>query len=320
MPKLSVIIPVYNVERYLKKCVDSVCQQTFGDLEIILIDDGSPDRCGILCDELAQADNRIKVIHQQNQGVSAARNKGLALAKGDWIAFVDSDDYLKPDAYEALIHEAEDNTCDAAFMGFEFVNGDGNVVRNNGLKGLTPTILNHEEAISKQFDIPQSIRLGMVNKIFRRTIIDGLSYDENLKASEDTLLLHQCLKRTKKVFWCPKPLYMNVQRAGSAMHGGLKVYDMEKSLDVHKAILEDVRIHYPQLYPKALYHYLDTCIWKLRGQLPVPSSLSHSERRRYCASIDGMKKHIRNEYGNILRCSEFSLKRKLVYLWIGIRG
>lgn len=101
-PLISIIIPVYRTEKYLRKCVESVLAQTYTNLEIILVDDGSPDNCGKICDEYAAKDKRIRVIHQPNQGLSAARNAGLDIAKGEYIGFVDSDDYIEPDMYEYL--------------------------------------------------------------------------------------------------------------------------------------------------------------------------------------------------------------------------
>lgn len=103
MAELSVIIPIYNVESYLKNCLESVINQTFGDLEIILIDDGSPDHCGEICDEYAKRDSRIRVLHKQNEGLPSARNDGINMATGKWIAFVDSDDWLELDIYEKAI-------------------------------------------------------------------------------------------------------------------------------------------------------------------------------------------------------------------------
>ena len=105
--KISVIIPVYNVEPYLRQCLDSVVNQTYKNLEIIIIDDGSPDNCGAICDEYAAKDKRIQVIHKENCGLSAARNDGLARATGEWIAFVDSDDWCELDLYEKAIACAE---------------------------------------------------------------------------------------------------------------------------------------------------------------------------------------------------------------------
>lgn len=110
--KISVIIPVYNVERYLRQCLDSVINQTYRNLEILLIDDGSPDQCGVICDEYAKKDSRIIVFHKKNAGLSAAWNDGMAKAMGDWIAFVDSDDWIEADYFESMIKENEKKDAD----------------------------------------------------------------------------------------------------------------------------------------------------------------------------------------------------------------
>lgn len=112
VPKISIIVPVYNVEKYLAKCIDSILEQTYSDFECVLIDDGSPDCSGALCDEYARKDNRIHVIHQKNAGVSAARNRGLDAAKGEWICFVDSDDWCAKDMLSILYSAAHENDAD----------------------------------------------------------------------------------------------------------------------------------------------------------------------------------------------------------------
>lgn len=117
-PKLSVIVPIYNVEPYLRQCLDSIVNQTYRNLEIILVDDGSPDNCGAICDEYAEKDERIFVVHKQNGGLSAARNDGIARATGEWITFVDSDDWCDTDYYEQLFKALENE--DLA-MRYEFV-------------------------------------------------------------------------------------------------------------------------------------------------------------------------------------------------------
>lgn len=112
MPKISVIVPVYKAEAFLERCVSSILKQTFRDIELILVDDGSPDSCPILCDNFAQADDRVRVIHKTNGGVSTARNAGLDAARGEYIAFVDSDDWLEADMYEKMIGIADNYNCD----------------------------------------------------------------------------------------------------------------------------------------------------------------------------------------------------------------
>lgn len=117
-PKVSIILPIYNVEKYLDRCMESLFNQTLEDIEIIMVDDGSPDNCPQMCDEYAKKDNRVKVVHKKNAGLGYARNSGLEVAKGEYIAFVDSDDYVGLNMYKTLYDRAEADKCDAVFCGF----------------------------------------------------------------------------------------------------------------------------------------------------------------------------------------------------------
>ena len=123
-PKISIIIPVYKVEKYLSRCLDAVLRQTVNDIEAILIDDGSPDASGRICNEYAQKDPRIKVIHQENAGASAARNSGLDIAAGDYIGFVDSDDCFVPNMFELLLRHMEMSGAEIAFCDYSEISGD----------------------------------------------------------------------------------------------------------------------------------------------------------------------------------------------------
>ena len=125
MEKISVIVPVYEVEAYLDRCVQSIVDQTYTNLEIVLVDDGSPDNCGAMCDAWAEKDSRIRVIHQENGGLSAARNAGLAVATGDLIGFVDSDDYVSGDMYQLLWENMKTEGSDIAVCGVQMVYDDG---------------------------------------------------------------------------------------------------------------------------------------------------------------------------------------------------
>ena len=135
MNKISIIIPVYKVEPYLRECLDSVINQTYNNLEIILIDDGSPDNCGAICDEYAKMDSRIIVIHKENAGVSAARNDGLKMMTGDWFTFVDSDDWIEPDYCEKFIQFISEYQADIVFLGGVFwKNGSNNTEVRRSVK------------------------------------------------------------------------------------------------------------------------------------------------------------------------------------------
>ena len=151
MPKISVIVPVYNCKKYIKKCVDSIINQTFKDLEIILIDDGSTDESGKICDELKLKDSRIKVIHQENKGVSAARNEGVKASSGDYISFVDGDDYLSEDMYEFLYDNLKKSGADISVCGIVncFLKEDGSekMVKQSSFNGSG--VLSGKEAMSE---------------------------------------------------------------------------------------------------------------------------------------------------------------------------
>lgn len=121
MPKVSIIVPVYKVESTLNRCIDSIRKQTLEDIEIILVDDGSPDNCPVMCDELAEIDERIKVIHKSNGGLGYARNSGMEIASGEYIGFVDSDDYIEPNMMQRLYDFASKNKCDVVYGGYNII-------------------------------------------------------------------------------------------------------------------------------------------------------------------------------------------------------
>ena len=143
-PKISVIVPVYKVEPYLRKCLDSIAGQTYQNLEIILVDDGSPDSCGSICDEYAVQDKRVRVIHKENGGVSSARNAGLAAATGDWIGWVDSDDWIEPDLYSYMLEKVREYGADIAVCSRTEVYPDRKVVRGWG----EDLVMGREDALS----------------------------------------------------------------------------------------------------------------------------------------------------------------------------
>lgn len=128
-PLISVIVPVYNVEQYIHQCVDSILSQTYKNLEIILVDDGSPDNCPAICDGYARNDDRVKIIHQENGGLSAARNSALDLCTGEYIAFVDSDDWIESNAYEEMMSEMQKKDLDVVFCGVNVITADGAIKR-----------------------------------------------------------------------------------------------------------------------------------------------------------------------------------------------
>lgn len=211
--KLSVIIPIYNVEPYLRQCLDSVVNQTYRNLEIILIDDGSPDHCGAICDEYAAIDDRITVIHKSNGGLCAARNDGIRRATGEWLTFVDSDDWCELDYYQGLFNALGDNSADVVCAGGHFreENGKSTIVpssvdwtKDGGCivpKQLLPDVL----CLRTSLDRRKGASLGLPwDKLYRTAFLrdQQLTYDESLKSWEDLLFNFQVFHKAEVILGC----------------------------------------------------------------------------------------------------------------------
>ena len=145
---ISVIVPVYRVEKYLPACIDSILNQTFTDFELILVDDGSPDRCPEICDEVARRDARVRVIHQANAGLSAARNAGIEIAHGEWLGFVDSDDYIAPQFYEKLYQTAQRTDADCVMCSVQNVDESGKSI-DSALMRVADEVKTGQEVLQK---------------------------------------------------------------------------------------------------------------------------------------------------------------------------
>ena len=210
--KVSVIVPVYNVESFLPACLDSVLAQSHRDMEIILVDDGSADSSGAICDRYAALDERIRVLHKENGGVSSARNRGLELATGELISFIDSDDTLDPDMYERLVHYMQAYGADISHCGYKHLVRDEIRLVNDTRQVLTQT---REEAL----ECLLSGRLfsgSLCCKLFRRELLEGLSLREDLKNNEDILLCFEIFNRSTRSVFADFPLYNYYARLGAS--------------------------------------------------------------------------------------------------------
>ena len=195
---ISVIVPVYNVEKYIRQCLDSIVGQTYQDLEIILVDDGSPDSSGAICDEYAEKDSRIKVIHKQNEGQSIARNVGMQTATGDFIGFVDSDDSIDLEMFEKLFSAIDG--VDIAICGHNVVY-DAKIETNS--KGKEKT-LNESELWQEVFG---NLNNAVWNKLFRRELLTNIQFDSNFAHGEDLIFNILYLQKVKAGRLIDEPLY-----------------------------------------------------------------------------------------------------------------
>lgn len=216
---VSVIVPVYKVEPYLEQCIESIAGQTFRELEIILVDDGSPDRCGEICDRWAKRDGRIRVIHRENGGLSAARNTGLSAARGEYLCFVDSDDYLEKDAVGRLLEALNAGGAQIAACNFVFENGEEAA---EGTPLLKPYQIEQEMLLSgkevmRLMDQGKYIFSEVVwNKLYKREIFAEIRFPEG-KLHEDEFLFHKLLYPVSRVACIPYVGCHYRRRPGSIM-------------------------------------------------------------------------------------------------------
>lgn len=210
---ISIIIPVYKVEKYLEKCIQSVINQTYENLQIILVDDGSPDNCGKICDEYAKKDHRIEVIHKSNGGLSDARNKGLEIAKGEYIGFVDSDDYIESDMYEVLYNLLKQYNIDVSICNFYTVSQGKIAIKNadNGIKEY------NRIEILKEILLDNNIQSYAWNKLYKKELFNEIKYPVG-KKYEDIGTTFYLLEKCNKVVVTGKPEYYYINRQGSIVN------------------------------------------------------------------------------------------------------
>lgn len=205
---ISIIVPIYNVEKYLPKCIESIINQTYTDLEILLIDDGSTDNSGLICDKYASIDNRIKVIHKKNGGVSSARNIGLNEANGNYIAFVDSDDYIEKNMYEKMISIINKYNVDIVSCNYNHVN-----------EKIEPFFkLDKDEYINNKTklieDIFQYKNYDMIlfNKLYKKYIWKNIRFPLGINLAEDLMMLYPTINLANTFYCLKETLYNKVTR------------------------------------------------------------------------------------------------------------
>lgn len=249
MDKISVIVPVYNVEKYIHKCVDSIINQTYENLEIILVDDGSPDNCGKICDEYSKKDNRIRVIHKENGGLSSARNAGLDIATGEYIGFVDSDDYIATDMYEKLYECIQKEKSDMAICNFLYVDESYLPIEHLNIDtSLKNETLKNTEIYYKFLEHKGWYFITAVNRLYKKNIWSVLRFPCG-KQHEDEFTAHRIVGVCDTVSCIDDALYYYIQREGSITNVDFSL----KNLDAVEAIVD--RINY-LCYPK----YIDMIV------------------------------------------------------------
>lgn len=231
MPAISVIIPVYKVERYLDACVASVAAQTFSDLEILLVDDGSPDNCPALCDAWAQKDPRVRVIHRENGGLSAARNTGIDAATGQFLAFVDGDDLLEADTLRRVYAAQQKHDADLVLFNFVYVNENDIPLSTPDFTGFHDEVVDAEGFWKRYYatiGTQRAYYASACNRLYRRDLFRTLRFRPG-KRFEDEFLLPQLLEECHRIVCMAYPGYRYVQREGSIMAAGSSFNFLDRS-------------------------------------------------------------------------------------------
>ena len=259
---ISVIVPVYKVEDYLDRCVESIVNQTYKNLEIILVNDGSPDKCPQMCDEWARKDPRIKVIHKENGGLSDARNAGMRIASGDVISFIDSDDYINKNMYDIMINRMLETDSDIVSCGVNWVGESGNVLRCDNVE--TDLLLTASEAMRELLN-DGALKQPVWNRIYKRDVAFCSSFEKG-KHHEDVFWSYQAVGKSKRICIIKEAFYYYVQRSSGIMGESFSEKRLD-ALEANQKRCEYTKTHFPELYLQSCCVYLGSCMYQLQCAL-----------------------------------------------------
>ena len=274
-PEISIIVPVYKVEKYLNECIDSILAQTFTDFELILVDDGSPDSCPALCDAAAAKDSRIRVIHQKNRGLSGARNAGLDAAEGEWIAFVDSDDTIMPDFCAKLYHAAQEAGAQMAVCNYRQVDEALTPIREQYLH-VRREVLTPEQALEHSTLLPYMV---VWNKLYHRSIFAQLRFAEG-KLNEDTLLIAYAYEKADRIANIPDALYLYRKVAGSIVNSKVTLRQQNRPIELFERQTDELGYFSKKFLPRAL-------LFSIFGKIHQAKTDTAQDTRRLSSGTTG---------------------------------
>ena len=250
---ITIIVPIYKVEKYLRKCIDSIISQSYSNLEIILIDDGSPDRSGEICDEYSKNDSRIKEKKKKNGGVSSARDAGLDIMSGKYLTFVDPDDYIEKDMVKKLYEWVKEYEADISICGVIDNDENYNILRRT--KGKNILVLNRENTFKELMEeyYFNSVCWG---KLYKSDLWNNIRFNENTKIAEDLEVLFKIFRKVNKTIVNTREFYYNwLYRNKSATKVGYNE-DWKKEIDMTKNILNFIELKYPNIVNSAIKRYI----------------------------------------------------------------
>lgn len=281
---VSIVVPIYNVEAFLPQCIDSLLAQTHPNLEIILVDDGSPDNCGAICDRYARENGNIRVIHKENGGLSSARNAGIAAATGTYIGFVDSDDFIKETMFRSLLEAAVSHDAQIAACGRYLVTETGEVT-GQAYTITGEKLFSTEDAI-KEILTSGQLDVAVWDKLFLTSLFKGIAFPEG-EINEDAAIIFDLLSKTTGVVHIGAPMYCYRCRSGSITKSGYKPNKIH-ALEHAERIYGQLEAQYPALIPNAKQYLAYTCCHQLSLILKDKSALRtyKSHYKRYIKPLD----------------------------------
>jgi glycosyltransferase involved in cell wall biosynthesis len=268
-PLISIIVPVYRVEDYLSICIDSILAQTHRNLELILVDDKSPDNCSIICDEYAKRDTRVIVIHQEkNQGAASARNAGLDASHGDYIMFVDGDDHIIPQACQIMLEKLVERDGDMCMTGLWTETELRGICVHASTLRLSDTVICREEAFARISGNENLNFLVVWGKLYKRSIFDDLRFEDG-RGYEDVFIMHRIFGACTKIVTICTPTYFYLDRSDSIMKSAYRIDRMNDEASAYwDRYIYFIRLGYKQYAKKAIYLCCDALTRGLRT-LPV---------------------------------------------------
>ena len=305
---ISIIVPVYNVEKYLEKCLESLVNQTLKNIEIILVNDGSTDSSKNICERYVEKDKRVILVNQVNKGQSAARNKGIEIARGNYIGFVDSDDYIELDMYEILYEKLIQEDADITICQVNMVNSEGQVLSNNINKNKKGYIENGNDAIIRYL---KNGRWGLCDKLYKARFIKNIKFLEGKSCGEDHLGIISILKNTKKIVTIETYLYNYVMRENSTTTAGFSV----KSFDIPH-VWEEILKEAVSLKNAEFIELVE--MRKICSYVDLVNEYIKSGRKEFSEEVSKIRKKLRDNRKKILTNKLIFRRYKLGGVLIGV--
>lgn len=292
MREISIIVPVYNVEKYLDRCISSILEQSFTDFQLILVNDGSKDNSGTICDEYAKKDSRIKVIHQDNLGLSAARNIGIEASQGKYITFIDSDDFIHTNMLYILYNNLLENKADISVCNYNLVYEDKLTATNLGNNHIE--VYNNIESVKKILEKSETVMIIAWGKLYKRDLFDDIRYPVG-KYHEDEFVTYKLLYKSTKVVVTDAKLYYYLQRSNSITGSTYSLKRLEKLEALEEAVMFFKSKSNEELSELAQFRYMlniQIAYYKVKYEMNHEKIVMDKLRLQYHNKFDEFKNNI----------------------------